>query len=204
VVTRELAKHFLADEIAKLPAPTEDKSVDSRSYAAYAGSYDYENAILKVTVADNRLYAQLTGQEKYEIFPKSPDEFFWKITDASVHFLRNEKGEVIAAQHSQGGNTFRAARLGLDGIKLTPEQLNAYVGQYSYGPLAVLTVKRDDDQLFAQLSGQPAFPIFPTAADNFEWRAVKASVRFVKDDNGKVIKAVHTQNGTTFDAPKIK
>ncbi|HEY3899704.1 MAG TPA: serine hydrolase [Chthoniobacter sp.] len=203
-VTNALAKHFLADEIAKLPAPAEDKSIDPKSYAAYTGSYDYQNAILKVTATDNRLYAQLTGQEKYEIFPKAPDEFFWKITDASVRFLRNEKGEVIAAQHSQGGNTFRADRLGLDGIKLTPEQLDAYVGQYSYGLLAIMTIKRDGDQLFAQLTGQPAFPIFPTAADRFEWHAVKASVRFVKDDAGKVIKAVHSQNGATFDAPRFQ
>jgi CubicO group peptidase (beta-lactamase class C family) len=203
-ITGELAKHFLADEIAKLPAPTEDKSVDPKSYTAYVGSYDYQNGILKVTVADDRLYAQVTGQEKYEIFPKAADEFFWKVTDANVHFLRNEKGEVIAAQHSQGGISFRAARLGLEGIKLTPEQLDAFVGQYSYGGLAIMTIKRDSGQLFAQLTGQPAFPIFPTAADSFEWHVVKASVRFVKDDGGKVIKAVHTQNGTTFDAPKFE
>jgi len=204
VITQEFTEHFLAGEIAKLAPPVEDKSVDPKSYPAYAGRYDYRDAILAVTVQDDRLYAQLTGQAKYEIFPRAADEFFWKVTDASVRFLRNDKGEVIAAQHSQGGNTFRAARLGLDGVKLTADQLDAYVGQYSYGPLAVLTVKRDDEQLFAQLTGQPPFPIFPTAPDSFEWRVVKASVRFVKGDDGKVIKAVHTQNGATFDAPKIK
>jgi len=29
-------------------------------------------------------------------------------------------------------------------------------------------------------------------------------VRFVKDESGKVAKAVHTQNGVTFDAPRIR
>ena len=38
----------------------------------------------------------------------------------------------------------------------------------------------------------------------FGWRAVKASMHFVKGEDGKVIKAVHTQNGMTFDAPKVK
>ena len=36
----------------------------------------------------------------------------------------------------------------------------------------------------------------------FEWRVVPASVVFVKDPDGKVTKAVHTQNGSTFDAPR--
>jgi CubicO group peptidase (beta-lactamase class C family) len=202
VVTGQLAKHFLAEEIAKLPKPVEDKSVDPKSFAALVGRYDYQDAILVVTVENDHLYAQLTGQAKYEIFPKAPDDFFWKITDARVQFLRNDKGEVIAARHTQGGHTFRAPRLS-EATKLTDEQLDALVGQYQYGLFAVMTVSRKDQQLFAQLSGQGAAPIFPTADDSFEWHVVKASVRFVKDKDGKVIKAVHTQNGTTFDAPKL-
>ena len=40
--------------------------------------------------------------------------------------------------------------------------------------------------------------------DTFEWHAVTAKVQFVKDDAGKVTKAVYTQNGRTFDAPRIE
>ncbi len=203
-ITDELTKHFLADDIAKLPRPVEDKTIDPKTYAAYVGRYDYQSAILTVSVADNHLYAQLTGQEKYEIFPEAKDEFFWKITEATVRFLRNEKGEVVAVQHSQGGNTFHAPRLGPDSVKLTAAQLDAYVGQYKYSQQAVLTVTRDDQQLFAQLSGQPSFPIFPTTEDTFEWRWVKASVHFVRDADGKVDKALHTQDNRTLTAPKIK
>ena len=204
VVTHDMPKHFLAAEIAGLPPLAEDKSVDPKTYAAYVGRYDYEGAIMTVTVENDRLFSRLTGQERFEIFPRAKDEFFWKVADASVRFIRDDKGEVVAAQHTQNGISFRAPRLGEDGVHLTPEQLDAFVGQYQYGLFAVLTVKRDDQQLFAQLTGQPQFPIFPTAADNFEWRVVKASVRFVRGEDGKVIKAVHTQNGMTFDAPKVK
>jgi hypothetical protein len=203
-VTHELAKHFFADDIAKLPPIVEDKSVDPKTYTAYVGRYDYQGELMTVTVEKDRIYSQITGQPTFEIFPKGPDEFFWKVAEASVRFLRNDKGDVIAARHTQGGNTFRAARLGSDEFKLTPEQLEAFVGLYAYSPFAILTVKRDDDQLFAQLTGQPAFPIFPTGNDSFEWRVVKANVRFVRGDDGKVIKAVHTQNGQTLDAPKLQ
>lgn len=201
VLTHQFAKHFLADEIAKLPKPVEDKSVDPSAFPAYVGRYDYVNAIMNVTLENDRLYAQLTGQEKYEVFPKAPDVFFWKIATAQVQFLRNDKGEVVAARHTQNGNTFRAPRLAE--TKLTPEQLEAFVGKYYYGPGAVMTIRRDDRQLFAQLLGQPEAPIFPTADDSFEWHMVKASVHFVKGEDGKVTKLVHTQNGKTIDAPKL-
>lgn len=203
VLTRQFAKHFLAEEIANIPPPVEDKSIDPKTFAAYVGRYDYQNAILNVTVESDHLYAQLTGQAKYEIFPKAPDDFFWKVTAARVHFLRNEKGEVVAARHSQGGNTFRASRVADGTAKLTGEQLEGIVGQYYYGPSAILTVRRENQQLFAQLTGQPEMPIFPTADDTFEWHVVKATVRFVKGEDGKVIKAVHFQNGKTLDAPRL-
>jgi hypothetical protein len=203
-ITHELPKHFLAEEIAKLPPPVEDKTIDPKSYAAFVGRYDYQGAVMTVTLEKNRIFAQLTGQAKFEIFPQSADEYFWKITDARVHFLRDERGDVISAQHTQGGNTFKAPRLAADAVALTAEQLDAFVGQYQYGPSAVLTVRRDGQQLLAQLTDQPEFPIFPTADDNFEWRVVPAEVRFVKGDDGKATKAVHRQNGITFDAPKIK
>jgi hypothetical protein len=82
--------------------------------------------------------------------------------------------------------------------------LEPILGQYQYGPGAVLTVTRDGTQLFAQLSGQPKMPIFPVSETEFEWRVVKAKVQFVKDDDGKVAKAVHKQDGNTLEAPKTK
>lgn len=203
VVTRDLARHFLAQEIARQTAPVENKDIDPKIYADFVGRYDYKSGIQTVTTENNHLFVQLTGQQRFEIFPRSADEYFLKIVDAQLRFLRDEKGAVVAVQHTQNGNVFRAPRLVADAAKLTPEQLDAFTGSYFYGVAAVLKVRRDGAQLLAQLSGQPEFPIFPTSADSFEWRVVKASVRFVKGDDGKVTKAVHTQSGQTFDAPKL-
>ena len=87
-------------------------------------------------------------------------------------------------------------------MKPTAAELDALLGKYQYTG-AVLTVTRDGDTLFAQLTGQPKFPIFPKSATEFEWKVVPASVTFEKDKDGKVTKAIHTQSGQTFDAPKI-
>ena len=203
-IARKLAEHFLDDEIKRLPPPAEDKTIDPKTFAAFAGRYDYAGKVLTVTVENDRLFAQLTDQPRYEIFPKSAHEFFWKVTDAQVIFLRDEKGVVTAAQHTQNGGTFKAPRLPDQDVKLTPEQLDAFTGEYQYGPSATLTVTRDGTQLFAQLTGQPRYPIFPQTATAFTWRIVPARVEFTTGPDGKVTKATHHQNGATFDAPKIR
>jgi CubicO group peptidase (beta-lactamase class C family) len=203
-VTRQIAGKFLEADIKKLPPIQEDPSVDKTIYPDFAGRYDYKNAVLTISAEKDHLYAQLTGQEKFEIFPSAKDEFFWKVTDAKVVFVRDAKGQVTAARHSQGGNTFLAPRLTEAEIQLTDAELDAILGQYQYGPAATLTVTRDGPAVFAQLTGQPKFQIHPKSATEFEWRVVKASVTFKKDGDGKVTGVTHTQNGQSFDAPKVK
>jgi CubicO group peptidase (beta-lactamase class C family) len=203
-VTRKIAEKFLESEIKALPPLKVDAAIDPKTYADFVGRYDYQGAVLTVTVEGDHLYAQLTGQPRYEIFPSAPDEFFWKVTDAQVAFLRDEKRAVIAARHTQNGNTFKAARLTEPTVKLSTTELDAILGQYQYGPGAVLTVTRDGDSVFAELTGQPKYPIFPKSALEWEWRIVPANVKFSKDANGQITTATHSQNGVTFAAPKIK
>ena len=50
-------------------------------------------------------------QPKFEIFPKSPAEFFWKVVDAQVTFVKDDKGKVTKAIHHQGGQTLEAPKL---------------------------------------------------------------------------------------------
>jgi uncharacterized pyridoxamine 5'-phosphate oxidase family protein len=87
--------------------------VDPATYEAYLGKYDYGEGktIMTVTREGNHLYAQLTGQPKFEIFPSSASEFFWKVVDAQVTFVKNSEGNVTKAIHHQGGHTFDAPRL---------------------------------------------------------------------------------------------
>ncbi|MEO5961450.1 MAG: serine hydrolase domain-containing protein, partial [Opitutaceae bacterium] len=79
-VTRNIAGKFLEADIAKLPPPQEDPTVDRKTYPDFAGRYSYPSAVLTVTAESERLFAQLTGQPKAEIFPSAPDAFFWKVT----------------------------------------------------------------------------------------------------------------------------
>lgn len=197
------ARAFLGPEM-EARAPKIDPTIHPGSYVDYAGSYDYGDAIQEISVEDGHLFAQLTGQDRYEIFPSGRDAFFFKIVEASLRFQRNASGKVMAVTHTQNGETFTTPLM-LEKIALLPnETLDAIAGQYQYGPAVVMTVTRRGNQLYAQLTGQAEAPIFPKSDREFFWKIVPARVDFVSGKDGKIIRAIHHQNGTTFSAPKLK
>jgi CubicO group peptidase (beta-lactamase class C family) len=88
-------------------------------------------------------------------------------------------------------------------IALSPEALDSFVGRYDYGG-PIMTVTREGDHLFAQLTGQPKFEIFPKSENEFFWKVVEAKVTFVKDASGKVVKGIHEQGGQKLEVPRIE
>jgi CubicO group peptidase (beta-lactamase class C family) len=198
------ARAFLGPEMAA-HAPKVDPTINPKTYSDYVGRYDYKSGIQEITVGNGHIFAQLTGQNKFEIFPSGADVFFFKVVAASMFFQRDKTGAIIAITHTQNGYTFTAPKLsGKDAPVLSNEALDAIVGQYQYGPMAVLTVTRRGNQLYAQLTGQPEAPIFPKSDHEFFWKIVPASVEFIRGEDGKITNAIHHQNGITFAAPKIK
>ena len=200
-LAHEIAEKFLAADLP--PAPVVDPKVDPATFATYVGEYDYGTAAMTISADTTHIFAQLAGQPRFEIFPSAPDQFFWKVIDAQVVFLKNAKGEITAAEHHQNGTSFKAPKLP-PALELADAVLDAITGDYDYGRGAILTITRDGARLSAQLTGQPKFPIYPKSETEFIWRVVPARVEFTKDADGKVTKATHHQGGRTFDAAKIK
>jgi hypothetical protein len=122
-----------------------------------------------------------------------------------VTFVKDSAGKVTKAIHLQNGQTINAPRVAdVKTAKVDPAQYDALLGRYDYGGgQAIMTVTRTGSQLFAQLTGQQKFEIFPESPTNFYWKAVAAKVTFVKNAQGKVTKAIHEQGGRKFDAPKL-
>ncbi len=206
-LAREIAEFYLGDRLAPRETSRLDTKVGLTAFEAIVGRYDYGGAILTVTrEGDNKVFAQLTGQPKFEIFPKSETNFFWKVVEAEVTFVKNDKDVVISAIHKQNGQTLNAPRLeDVKEAKVDPKLYDAYAGRYDYGGgNAIMTVTREGNHLFAQLTGQPKFEIFPKSETEFYWKVVSAQVTFVKDKDGKVTKAIHEQGGQKFDAPRME
>lgn len=83
--------------------------------------------------------------------------------------------------------------------------LEKYVGQYELMPGLILTVTREDRQLKAQLTGQPAFPIFAKSETEFFYKVVDARLTFTANKEGTATETVTLhQNGQNIPGKKIK
>jgi len=92
-------------------APTEAK-VDPRVYESYVGEYELApNFIITITNEDGKLMGQPTGQPKAQLFPTSETEFFLKIVNAQVTFVKNEQGQVSQLILHQNGRNMPAKKI---------------------------------------------------------------------------------------------
>jgi len=185
---------------------TKIAALSQASYDALVGKYDFgEAGIMTITREENQLFTQLPGQPKGEILPASETEFFAKDVDAQTTFSKNEEGQVTRAILHQGGRNLEAPKLeDMVEAKVNAATYDALVGKYDYGHGITMTVTREEDHLFAQLTRQPKMEILPKSETEFFWKEVNAQVTFVKDEKGRVTKAVHHQGGETFEAPRIE
>lgn len=87
-------------------------SIDPALLDNYVGSYQLsEAAVFTVTREGNRLFTQLTGQQKIEVFPAGERVFFTKVVDAQITFEVDGKGPAKAVVLHQNGRDIRAVRI---------------------------------------------------------------------------------------------
>lgn len=84
------------------------------------------------------------------------------------------------------------------------KDIEKYTGRYDISNGMVMTVTKEENQLFAQVSGQGKFPIFQSAPGRFYWKVVEATVEFITDAQGNVTHGHFEQGSFKVDAPKMK
>ncbi|HEX4051139.1 MAG TPA: DUF3471 domain-containing protein [Steroidobacteraceae bacterium] len=87
--------------------------------------------------------------------------------------------------------------------KVSPGTLDRFVGLYELTPNAIFAITREDNQLFAQLTGQTRVAIFPKSPREFFLKVVNAQISFETDSGGKVTGLTLHQNGADREAPRI-
>jgi CubicO group peptidase (beta-lactamase class C family) len=87
-------------------------------------------------------------------------------------------------------------------VLLTPIQMKAVEGVYTLSPQFKYTITSDQNQLYAQITGQPKAEIYPESELDFFYTAVSAKIKFEKDATGKIKKLTLFQNGMKQEAPK--
>lgn len=78
--------------------------VDPASYERFRGRYEIAPSFsIVVTPEGEHLYAQGTGQPRFEIFPEGPAKFFAKVVEAKITFDTDAAGKVTGLVLHQGG-----------------------------------------------------------------------------------------------------
>jgi serine-type D-Ala-D-Ala carboxypeptidase/endopeptidase len=89
-------------------------------------------------------------------------------------------------------------------VAVDPKTFDSLAGKYQLAPGAVLSIFRQEDKLFTQLTGQPAFQIFPESETEYFLKVVDAQLTFVRGADGKVTQVVLHQNGRDLPANKVE
>jgi CubicO group peptidase (beta-lactamase class C family) len=101
-----------AVRVSDAPAGPSVATVDPAAYDAYVGEYELQPGfVLTVTRQGDRLLTQATGQQQIEVFPLSATEFFPKVVDARIVFVRGADGKVDQLILKQGGRDMPAKRI---------------------------------------------------------------------------------------------
>jgi len=87
-------------------------------------------------------------------------------------------------------------------VKVNPDILDEYVGEYELEPNFSFTISKENTQLYCKATGQKAFEIYPESESEFFLKVIDAQISFVRGKNNKVEKLVLHQNGKDFAAKK--
>lgn len=143
-----------------------------------------------------------------EMFPKSANPY----DSLAEAYLADEQKDLALANYKKAveldptnANALQIVRR-LEGkeVKVDSSGFDAYVGEYQVTPNLVMTVTKDGDKLFGQLTGQAKFELEPVSETQFTISQVKANVSFERDSAGKVIALLMSQGMRTAKGPKIK
>lgn len=113
----DIGFHILQPQVPLLAPPGPVKvrpevTVDSAKLDALVGVYELAPAFrVAITREGGSLFSQATGQEKFPLFAESETEFFFKIVDAQLTFVKNADGTVNQLILHQGGADVPAHRI---------------------------------------------------------------------------------------------
>ncbi|MEO6734392.1 MAG: serine hydrolase [Ferruginibacter sp.] len=200
----KIAETFLWDKMDKQTSYIVS-STKPKNLQLYTGRFEISNVgVLTVTTADDKLFAQISGQPKFEIFPLADDEFFWKVVEARLKFFKDEKGMISHTVLFQNGMELKGQKLPEEHIvEINPAILDNYIGKYKFKNL-VLTITKENDKLFVEPAGQSKQQMLPTSDTDFVIKEINAKISFVKDKSGKVNMFKLNMNNTNSEVPRIK
>jgi len=102
----EIGLAVLNNQVASLiPEKFDPIIVAEEELEKLTGIYELApNFKIAISQVRDKLYAQATGQSKFQLFAKSKNEFFFKVVDASITFNANVESDIDSLVLHQNGN----------------------------------------------------------------------------------------------------
>jgi D-alanyl-D-alanine-carboxypeptidase/D-alanyl-D-alanine-endopeptidase len=149
-----------------------------------------------------------------EVYPESSD-IFYRLGDAFMkrgdkeRAIENYKKSVSLNPGNQQAIDM-LKKSGIDAGDVIKETvvdtgtLESYVGKYELAPGFILAVSREGNQLKAQATGQPEFPVFPKSKNVFYLKVVEAQLTFNQNGDGQVESVTLHQGGRDVVGKKLE
>jgi CubicO group peptidase (beta-lactamase class C family) len=201
-----LGNHLL-DERLPLGKARKTASPDPALLAAIAGDYAMLPGLdMRLTVENGRLFAQATGQAKYEMGYDSAGDFFPLAFDAVLRpSPRSDGGYLLVFLQSGAAYPLRrldaASQVAAAEPALSPAQMAEYAGVYPLASGFALKVFVENGALMAQATGQGAFVLSAAGKDRFTADAFGIEIRFTRTD-GQVTALELLQGGQVLRGAK--
>jgi serine-type D-Ala-D-Ala carboxypeptidase/endopeptidase len=104
----DIGLHILNPAVPLVPTPKAraEIAINPSLLDAYVGSYALAPTFsMAITREGNALFAQATGQPKFQIYPETETDFFYKVVDAQLTFVKDATGKVNQIiLHQNGAN----------------------------------------------------------------------------------------------------
>ena len=208
IYPQEISSRLVALAAGK-PYEYKEIAIENSILQGYTGVYENQKGLQRIiTASENQLYSQLGRGPKFKLKAYQKDMFF---IDAivTIEFSKNKKGKIekLTSKKLNGNEIWNKTNKPIpseNGIKVDGKILETYVGEYEISHEFTMSVTKEQDKLFLQGTGQDKLEMFADTETKFFVKVNDAQFEFVKDDSGKVIKAILNQGGRQADAKKIK
>jgi len=201
----------LAALAAGKPFEYNEIPVENSILQGYTGLYENGKSQQRIiSVSENQLYSQLGRGPKSKLKAYQKDLFFFEDNAMfTIEFSRNKGGtiEKLTTKKLDGNEVWNKTYKPVpseNGIKVDGKILETYVGEYEIPSIMTFSITKEQNKLFLQGEGQERFEIFADTDSKFFTKVNDAEFEFVKDDSGKVTKAILNQGGREAEAKKIK
>ena len=193
---QDFIKTVLGIEVEKMQTIT----LSAVQLAKFEGKYTCEKLGMDTEITSNgtQLFGQATGQPAFPLYPTSENVAGNK--DIGVEMVFDFDNHKFTLK--QNGLEYEFVKLApetSDSQPINVEQFEKYTGSYRSDALKMdISVFIENNKLMAQASGQPSFPLTPTAEDAFEFKMGGIEMNFDVANQKMKLK----QNGMAFEFVK--